>query len=238
MPLRLFLVLLLVLPGCATMPGPKSALESGLAEAEAGIAAQRRAGVRNYDPSFALVVDPAAQRMHVVSLREGAIVRTLRCGTGKRGLGFGSAQTPPGFYTMGGVRIARNADCSIQTGDRKKGVAGIYAEILYPPSHPDGALRGRVPNNIVIHSYNPDASAMLRERRDRRLVGKIPCTTGCPVPEITDAPALVPWLQAGAGRFDPDSRPNAILRSHIASGRVREYSRNDLGVPVVILNRQ
>jgi hypothetical protein len=202
---------------------------------EAGIAAQRAAGHAGYDPPFVFVIDPEKQRMHVFSRRDGDLAVTVRCGTGKGGLGFGDEQTPPGFFTMGGVRVAKNADTSVQTGDTKKGVSGIYAELLYPPSTPDPDLRGRVPNGVVIHSYNPEASAMLRERRELRLVGRVPCTSGCPVPEIDEAKKLVPYLTASAGRFDPDARPNASLRSLIADGMVKEHSADGLGAPVFVM---
>ena len=175
--------------------------------------------------------------MHVISLKTRRVHETLRCGTGKRGLGFGSSQTPTGFFTMGGVRIARNADPSIQTGDSKKGVSGIYAEMLYPPSHPDPGKRGYVPNNVVIHSYNPAASEMLRQRRAQRLIGRVPCTTGCPVPEIDEAYKLVPYLKQSAGRFDPTAKPNANLRRLIESGQVTEYEGRQLGAPIYIRNR-
>lgn len=204
---------------------------------ESAIEAQRQAGHPNYDPQWLYVVDPAAQRMHVTDRGTRAVRETLRCGTGKRGLGFGDAQTPVGFFTMGGVRIARDADPSIQTGDSKKGVSGIYAEILYPPSFPDPALRGMVPNGVVIHSYNPEASEMLRQRRAQRLIGRVPCTTGCPVPDIDEAPRLVPYLKQSAGRFDPTASPDADLRSHLAQGLVKEYQNNRLGAAIYILNR-
>jgi hypothetical protein len=204
---------------------------------ESSIEAQRRAGHPDYDPQWLYVVNPATQRMHVISRRTKKVKETLRCGTGKRGLGFDHAQTPAGFFTMGGVRIARNADTSIQTGDTKKGVAGIYAEMLYPPSHPDPELRGMVPNGVVIHSYNPEASEMLRQRRDQRLIGRVPCTTGCPVPDIDEAHKLVPYLKQSAGQFDPTANPDADLRSHISQGRVRQYENNRLGAPIYVLNR-
>lgn len=204
---------------------------------ESAIYAQRQVGHPDYDPQWLYVVDPATQRMHVIDRRTRAVRETLRCGTGKRGLGLGDAQTPVGFFTMGGVRIARNADPTIQTGDSKKGVSGIYAEILYPPSYPDPALRGMVPNGVVIHSYNPEASEMLRQRREQRLIGRVPCTTGCPVPDIDEAHRLVPYLKQSAGSFDPTANPDAELQSHLAQGRVREYQTNRLGAAIYILNR-
>lgn len=241
--MRLFLTTLLVavaaavsLTSCATNNGRAgSSLEVALQEIEAGVSAQRAAGHASYDPQYVFIVDPAKQRMHVLARKGGGIVTTVRCGTGKNGLGFGEAQTPTGFFTMGGVRIARNADTSIQTGDSKKGVSGVYAEILYPPSYAEARLRGRVPNNVVIHSYNPEVSAMLRERRAQRLIGRVPCTTGCPVPDIDEAGKLVPYLRAGAGRFDPETRPNAALQSLIAQGKVTQYSTNRLGAGVFIM---
>lgn len=208
-----------------------------LQQIETGIHAQRTAGHAAYDPQYVFVVDPATQRMHVLSRRTGDIETTVRCGTGKNGLGFGDSQTPTGFFTMGGVRIARNADPAIQTGDSKKGVSGVYAEILFPPSHPEPKRRGRVPNGVVIHSYNPEASPMLRERRAKRLIGRVPCTTGCPVPDIDEVKKLVPYLRASAGRFDPDTRPNAALQSLIAQGKVNEHSASRLGAGIFIMGQ-
>ena len=224
------------LSSCASKPVPS--LSHHWKKIEAAIQAQRQAGHPNYNPAWLYIVDPATQRMHVVSLKERKIYQTVRCGTGKRGLGFGHAQTPTGFFTMGGIRIAKNADTSIQTGDTKAGVSGIYAEILYPPSHPDPKLRGRVPNGVVIHSYNPEASKMLRQRRDRRLIGRVPCTTGCPVPDIDEAHKLVPFLKQSAGKFDPTSRPNAKLQSLINKGDVKQYENQKLGAAIYILNRR
>lgn len=240
-PKIIFLLALLLLPSCsssnssASNPNLRSSDWSAI---DAFIGTQRRAGHANYNPEWLYVVDPAAQRMHVLSLKTRRIHETLRCGTGKRGLGFAYAQTPPGIFTMGGVRIARNADSSIQTGDSKKGVSGIYAEIHYPPSHPNPRLRGCVPNGVVIHSYNPDASDMLHQRRAQRMIGRIPCTTGCPVPEINEAHKLIPYLKNSAGRFDPTANPNTNLRSLISQGRVKVYQRAQLGDPIYILNRQ
>jgi hypothetical protein len=230
----------LLLQSCSTSSASSSKKipASDWAAIQSGIAAQRRAGHPNYNPEYVYVVDPAAQRMHVIALKTGKIHKTLRCGTGKRGLGFGYAQTPPGFFTMGGVRIAKNANSAIQTGDSKKGVSGIYAEILYPPSHPNPKLQGYVPNGVVIHSYNPDASEMLHQRRAQRKIGRIPCTTGCPVPDIDEARKLIPYLKKSAGKFDPTARPNANLRSLISQGQVKVYQRNGLGDPIYILNRQ
>jgi len=139
---------------------------------------------------------------------------------------------------MGGVRIARNADSSIQTGDSKRGVSGIYAEILYPPTYPDPKLRGYVPNGVVIHSYNPEASEMLRQRRAQRMIGRVPCTTGCPVPDTDEAHKLIPYLRQSAGKFDPTTKPNANLRVLLSTGQVKQYQRNQLGDPIYILNRQ
>lgn len=205
---------------------------------ESAILAQRSAGHPDYDPRWLYVVDPGTQRMHVIDRRTQAVRETLRCGTGKRGLGFGDAQTPTGFFTMGGVRIARNGDTAIQTGDTKSGVSGIYAEIHYPPTYPDPSLRGFVPNGVVIHSYNPEASGMLRQRRAQRLIGRVPCTTGCPVPDIDEAYKLIPYLRQSAGPFDPTANPDSDLRGHIAAGRVREYSTDRLGAAIYILNRE
>lgn len=206
-----------------------------LAQIETAIRSQRQAGHPGYNPEFVLVVDPAKQRMHVLSRNKADIVTTLKCATGRGGLGPEDGQTPTGFFTIGGVRIAKNADTSIQTGDTKKGVAGIYAEMLYPPSHPAPELRGLVPNNVVIHSYNPAASKMLTERREKRLVGRVPCSSGCPVLEVEDAKTLAPYLTASAGKFDPDARPNAALKTLIAQGKVTQHARNTLGGGVFIM---
>ncbi len=219
---------------------PRDAAEilgDALAEIEAAIDLQRKSGFADYDPEFVFVVDPAKQRMHVLARETSQIVETVRCGTGKNGLGFGSAQTPTGFFTMGGVRIAENADYRIQTGDTKTGVSGIYAEMLYPPSHAVEEMRGKVPNNVIIHSYNPRVSKMLRERKAKKLVGRVPCTTGCPVPETDEAIKLTPFLKVSAGKFDPTARPNSALRSLIARGKVVEYSTKGLGAGIFILDQ-
>ncbi|MCH1507527.1 MAG: L,D-transpeptidase [Verrucomicrobiales bacterium] len=208
---------------------------SVLMQIEAGIQAQRAAGHQSYSPAYVFVVDPSKQRMYVLDRGKKGIVKTLRCGTGKKGLGIEDGQTPTGFFTMGGVRIAKNADTSIQTGDTKKGVSGIYAELLYPPSFPDAEQRGRVPNGVVIHSYNPKSSSMLRERRAKRLIGRVPCTMGCPVPEIEDVKKLLPYLKGSAGQFDPDARPNAALRSLIKQGKVKQYANKRLGAGIFIM---
>ena len=237
----IFLLALLLLPSCSSSNSSASnpnLRSSDWSTIDSFIGAQRRAGHANYNPEWLYVVDPAAQRMHVLSLKSRRIHETLRCGTGKRGLGIAYAQTPPGLFTMGGVRIAKNANPAIQTGDSKKGVSGIYAEIHYPPTHPDPRLRGYVPNGVVIHYYNPDASDMLQQRRAQRMIGRIPCTTGCPVPEINEAHKLIPYLKKSAGRFDPTASPNTNLRSLIAQGQVQVYQGNQLGDPIYILNRQ
>lgn len=232
----------LILPSCSTGNSSPSAATKLLGKdwqiIQSSIAAQRKAGHPNYNPLWLYVVDPASQRMHIISLKTETIRQTIRCGTGKLGLGFAHAKTPPGFFTMGGVRIAKNANSDIQTGDSKKGVSGIYAEILYPPTHPDPKLRGWVPNGVVIHSYNPKASEMLRQRRAKRMIGRIPCTTGCPVPDIDEAHKLIPYLKKSAGKFDPTAKPNANLQSLIRKGQVSVYQRNQLGDPIYILNRQ
>ena len=241
------LAIFLLLQACSTgepaaltssPPPPAGLASSDWAIVKSSIVAQRQAGHPNYNPKWLYVVDPRAQRMHVISLKSGKTQQTIRCGTGKRGLGTAHAQTPPGFFTMGGVRIAKNANPAIQTGDSKKGVSGIYAEILYPPTHPDPKLRGYVPNGVVIHSYNPNASEMLRQRRAQRMIGRIPCTTGCPVPDIDQAHLLIPYLTQSAGKFDPTAKPNANLRTLISSGQVTQYQRPQLGDPIYILNRQ
>lgn len=240
--LATFLLSFLLLQSCASSKvsatSATQALNNDWPKVQAFIAAQRQAGHPTYNPKWLYVVDPATQRMVVVSLKTRQVHETLRCGTGKRGLGTAHAQTPPGFFTMGGVRIAKNADASIQTGDTKKGVSGIYAEMLYPPTHPDPKLRGYVPNGVVIHSYNPDASQMLYQRRAQRKIGRIPCTTGCPVPDIDEAHKLIPYLKQSAGNFDPTANPNAKLRSLIRTGKVKVYQRRQLGDPIYVLNRQ
>lgn len=205
---------------------------------ERGIEAQRRAGHPGYNPERVYLIDPSRQQMHVINRKTGSVEVSLPTGTGKRGLGFAGAQTPVGFFTMGGVRIAKDASAYIQTGDSRQGVSGIYAEILYPPSHPDPRLRGRVPNNVIIHGFNPRVSSMLRERHEKKLIGRIPCTTGCPVLAIKDLPILAPYLKKSAGAFDPSSRPNSNLRRLIARRQVVQYSNKiRLGDPILILDR-
>ncbi len=228
----------IILQSCSGGSSSGKLGKSDWANIESSIAAQRRAGHPDYNPTYLYIVDPGSQRMQVVSLKTRKVQETLRCGTGKRGLGFAHAQTPPGFFTMGGVRIAKNADASIQTGDSKKGVSGVYAEILYPPTWHDPSLRGYVPNGVVIHSYNPEASGMLRQRRDQRMIGRIPCTTGCPVPDTDEVHKLVPYLRKSAGRFDPTANPNANLRALIESGQVTQIQHGKLGDPIYILNRR
>lgn len=233
-----FLLMIQACTSGVSTASPASKLLGGdWVQIEAAIAAQRQFGHPNYNPKWLYVVDPARQRMHIINRHTGQIAESLRCGTGKRGLGFGDAQTPPGFFTMGGVRIAKDGNTAIQTGDSKKGVSGIYAELLYPPSHPDPALRGFVPEGVVIHSYNPAASQMLSQRRSQRLIGRVPCTTGCPVPDIEDAPKLIPYLKQSAGQFDPTAKPNANLRALINSGQVQEFESRQLGAAIYILNR-
>jgi len=232
-----------ILQSCATNTSGSlrtrtEAVDQNLATIQSFVAIQRTSGNPNYNPQWAYIVDPSTQRMMVMSVKTGRIHETLRCGTGKLGLGFKHAQTPPGIFTMGGVRIAKNGNAAIQTGDSKKGVSGIYAEILYPPTYPDTSLRGYVPNGVVIHSYNPEASEMLRQRRAQKMIGRIPCTTGCPVPDIDEAYKLIPYLKSSAGKFDPTARPNANLRNLINQGMVKVYQRNQLGDPIYILNRQ
>ncbi|MGB0143871.1 MAG: hypothetical protein ACPGJR_04680 [Akkermansiaceae bacterium] len=229
------LPILLLLPSCSTSTSTRETYSPE--RVRSFILAQRKSGHPNYNPKWVYVVDPGAQRMKVISLQTGKTREALRCGTGRKGLGFAHAKTPPGIFAMGGVRIAENADSSIQTGDTKRGVSGIYAEILYPPTYPTASLRGTVPNGVVIHSYNPEASEMLRQRRAQRMIGRIPCTTGCPVPDIDEAHKLVPYLKQSAGKFDPASKPNFRLQKLIQSGKVRVYSRPQLGDPVYILNR-
>lgn len=203
-----------------------------------GIASQRSAGYRDYNPTRAYVVDPSKQRMSIVNLTNWSDELTIPVGTGKNGIGFGSAQTPTGFFTMGGVRIAKDSSAYIQTGDSKTGVSGVYAEMLYPPSYYKSRLRGRVPNNVIIHGFNPSVSRMLKDRHEKNMIGRIPCTTGCPVPAMHDLPKLSPYLKASAGSFDPGANPNSNLRTLIRKGKVTEYqNRNRLGDPILILKR-
>ena len=79
---------------------------------------------------------------------------------------------------------------------------------------------------------------MLRQRRAQRLIGRVPCTTGCPVPDIDEAHKLVPYLKQSAGRFDPTASPNAKLQDLINQGLVRQYQSNQLGAAIFIRNRQ
>lgn len=238
----LALLTLLIVPSCSSLNALGSSSgglrSSDWATIQSSLEATRRAGHPDYDPKWLYVVNPATQRMQVISLQTRKAHETLRCGTGRRGLGFGHAQTPTGFFTMGGVRIARNANSAIQTGDSKKGVSGIYAEIHYPPTYPDPKLRGYVPNGVVIHSYHPGASEMLRQRRTQRKIGRIPCTTGCPVLDIDEAHRLIPYLKQSAGEFDPTANPNANLQRLISQGLVKVYQRQQLGDPIYILNRR
>lgn len=203
-----------------------------------GIEQQRFAGHPDYRPVFGYVVDPSKQQMEVYDLQSWKPCLTIPVGTGKRGLGFGGAQTPTGFFTMGGVRIAKQSSAYIQTGDSRTGVSGVYAEMLYPPSHPNKKLHGRVPNNVIIHGFNPSASQMLHDRHHKNMIGRIPCTTGCPVPGMKDLPKLSPYLIKSAGQFDPTARPNANLRKLIRSGQVVQYEvEGRLGDPILILDR-
>ncbi|MEM0970641.1 MAG: L,D-transpeptidase [Verrucomicrobiota bacterium] len=209
-----------------------------LDELEAAIVDQRKAGHPTYNPELAYLVDPSTQRMHLLSRREARVLLTLPVGTGKAGLGFDSSQTPTGFFTMGGVRIADQASSYIQVGDTKTGVAGIYAEMLYPPSHEEEDLRGRVPNNVIIHGFNPTVSQMLKDRHRKGMIGRVPCTTGCPVLAVGDTAKLAPYLPTSAGVFDAGARPNANLRSLIAKGKVVEYAKEEgLGDAILILDR-
>lgn len=203
-----------------------------------GIQEQRFAGHPDYNPVYGYVVDPSKQEMKVYDVRSWTPKLTIPVGTGKRGLGFGGAQTPTGFFTMGGVRIAKNSSAYIQTGDSRKGVSGVYAEMLYPPSHSEKKLHGRVPNNVIIHGFNPKVSQMLHDRHHKNMIGRVPCTTGCPVPGMNDLPKLTPFLKRSAGQFDPTARPNAALRSLIRKGQVTEYyTEGRLGDPILILDR-
>jgi hypothetical protein len=200
------------------------------------IDAVRKSGERHYIPELIYVVDPSAQRMHILNGKTYQLEKTLLTGTGSNGVGFKGGQTPPGFYTMGGVRIAKNASASIQTGDTRSGVSGVYAELLYPPTHEDPAKRGKVPINVVIHSFNPAVSEMLRRRHEDGLIGKVPCTTGCPVLRPQDTAILAPYLIRSAGRFDPGTKPGDSLRALIRSKQVTEHSRRGLGDPIFIIN--
>jgi hypothetical protein len=70
------------------------------------------------------------------------------------------------------------------------------------------------------------------------MIGRVPCTTGCPVPDTDEAHKLIPYLRQSAGKFDPTAKPNANLRALISTGQVKQYQRNQLGDPIYILNRQ
>ncbi len=207
-----------------------------LDQIEDGIQAQRDAGHPAYAPRFVYVVDPREQRLHVLSRVGENIALTLPVGTGSAGVGFGDRQTPPGFWVMGGVRIAKDGSASIQTGDTKTGVSGVYAEMLYPPAHEDISKRGTVPNNVIIHSFNPAVSEMLRQRYARGLIGKEPCTTGCPVVHPNDTRKLIPFFTESAGPFDPGANPNAALQKLIRRGKVKEYESPGLGDPIYIID--
>lgn len=205
-------------------------------EIQREIQAVQSAGHPRYQPQFIYVVDPSAQRLHVLSGQTFEIKLTLPAGTGAKGVGFADGQTPPGFFTMGGVRIAKDASASIQTGDSRPGVSGIYAELLYPPHFPDRTKRGKVPINVVIHSFNPKVSESLRRRYEDGLIGKEPCTTGCPVVHPNDAIKLAPYLKESAGSFDPATRAGAKLSELIRKKLVLEYShRFRLGDAIYII---
>lgn len=242
---RLLVPLLLIAPLSASeSPGPAVPVQpvtlTAIQEIQAQIDAVRNAGHPRYQPRHVYVVDPATQRLHILAPGSFQVELTLLAGTGSNGVGFGDGQTPPGFYTMGGVRIARNASSDIQTGDSRPGVSGVYAELLYPPTHPEKAKRGRVPINVVIHSFNPKVSATLRRRHEDGLIGKQPCTTGCPVVRPQDAIQLVPFLKESAGSFDPATKAGPALRELIRKGAVTEYPKlrlgDRLGDPIYILN--
>ena len=173
---------------------------------------------QHYQPKYIYVVDPSTQRLHLLSAESYTLIKTYLVGTGSKGLGFGDGQTPPGFYTMGGVRVASGP--FVQTGDSRPGVSGVYAELLYPPGHPK---EGSVPNNVVIHSFNPAVSAELRRRYDQKLIGKQPCTTGCPVLRPEDVGELAPKFIESAGSFDPATKPGSALSKLIRDGKVRQY---------------
>jgi hypothetical protein len=84
---------------------------------------------------------------------------------------------------------------------------------------------------------------MLRQRHEKGLIGKEPCTTGCPVVRPQDSIRLVPFLKESYGAFDPATKPNPALRTLIRQGKVAEFSRakllgasRKLGDPIYILN--
>lgn len=199
-------------------------------------AMRKEAGSPCYSPKYIYVVDPQAQRMHILFAKDYQMACTLPVGTGVRGVGFGSSQTPPGFYTMGGVRIAKDASADIQTGSNLAGISGVFAELHFPPDYPDVANRGRIPVNVVMHSYNPKASNMLRKRYEEGLIGKVPCTMGCPVFKPEDAPVVAPYFEQSAGEFDAASKPGAALRELIRTGKVVEHSRKQLGDVIFVIN--
>lgn len=196
----------------------------------------KQSGSPGYSPKYVYVVDPRAQRMHILFAKDYQLACTLPVGTGSRGVGFESSQTPPGFYTMGGVRIAKDASSGIQTGSHLAGISGVFAELHFPPDHPDVATRGRIPINVVMHSYNPKASNMLRKRFESGLIGKVPCTMGCPVFNPQDAPIVAPYLEQSAGEFDPASKPGPALRELLRSGQVVEHSRKQLGDVIFVID--
>lgn len=198
--------------------------------------ALQESGAPGYCPKYIYVIAPEAQRMHILLAENFQMACTLPVATGIRGVGFGRSQTPPGFYTMGGVRIARNASADIQTGSNLAGISGVFAELHYPPDHPSVADRGRIPINVVMHSYNPKASDMLRKRYEGKLVGKVPCTMGCPVFSPEDAPVVAPYLEQSAGEFDPASKPGPALRELLRTGQVVEYARKQLGDVIYVIN--
>ena len=196
----------------------------------------KESGSPCYSPKYIYVVDPKTQRMHILFAKSYGLACTLPAGTGSRGVGFGSSQTPPGFYTMGGVRIAKDASSDIQTGSNLAGISGVFAELHYPPDHPKVAERGKIPINVVMHSYNPKASNMLRNRFEKGLIGKVPCTMGCPVFNPQDAPVVAPYFEQSAGEFDPASKPGPALRELLRTGKVVEYTHKRIGDVIFVIN--
>jgi hypothetical protein len=73
---------LLVLQSCSTSRAPKLSTKQAILiewpTIKSTILAQRKVGYPNYDPKWIYVVDPATQRMNVVSLETGETYETLR----------------------------------------------------------------------------------------------------------------------------------------------------------------
>ena len=66
---------------------------------------------------------------------------------------------------------------------------------------------------------------------------ELPDLSRTPVLDIEDSNKLAPYLRASAGKFDPDARPNAALRSLIASKQVVQYSQKGLGGGIFVIGQ-